>query len=176
MPSLPPQIGGTLPAAFGKPGALPHLRLLNVWGNQLSGTLPAAWWAPLPSLCTSCLACPKSLTPPVAYTQVIVPIEDVPVTRWHMFPCMAQDGSACSGAHHQGTAQFGQARCLKLGLCWGGRGADGSLAALSSVYVSQNQLHGPVPPEWSQPGRFAPLTELLLMSSGGGVHQAAFCP
>ncbi len=40
------QIGGTLPAAFGKPGALPHLQLLNVWGNQLSGTLPAEWWLP----------------------------------------------------------------------------------------------------------------------------------
>ncbi len=39
------QLGGTLPAAFGRPGALGRLWLLNIWGNQLSGTLPASWYA-----------------------------------------------------------------------------------------------------------------------------------
>ena len=39
--------------------------------------------------------------------------------------------------------------------------------------MSQNHLRGPVPREWGQPGRFAPLAELLLMSSGGGAVPTA---
>ncbi|KAK9837071.1 hypothetical protein WJX81_000631 [Elliptochloris bilobata] len=83
------EIVGTLPLAWGKPGALKSLQLLNIWGNLISGTLPASW------------------------------------------------------------------------------GANGSLGALDSMYISQNMLRGRVPSEWGQ-GSFAPLRELLLMSSGGG--------
>ncbi len=37
------QIVGTLPLAWGRPGALKSLQLLNIWGNLISGTLPPTW-------------------------------------------------------------------------------------------------------------------------------------
>lgn len=53
-----------------------------------------------------------------------------------------------------------------------GRGGNGSLGALASLYVAQNKLRGRVPREWGQAGYFAPLRELLLTSSGGGARRA----
>lgn len=39
------QIVGTLPLAWGRPGALKSLQLLNIWGNLISGSLPPSWCA-----------------------------------------------------------------------------------------------------------------------------------
>ncbi len=179
------QIGGTLPAAFGKRGSLPRLQLLNVWGNQLSGTLPADWWLPrlshaAPRACHTLHSLPGGRTLLPAYLQTCACSE---ASMLHTvcnarhaavaFNCDAHSLHLDKQAHAWHLDKTRQEVHGRQPRCAGsGRGADGSLAALSSILVSQNHLRGPVPPEWGQPGRFAPLAELLLMSSGGGACNA----
>ncbi|PRW39362.1 serine threonine- kinase [Chlorella sorokiniana] len=130
-------LNGTLPAAYGAPGALPRLLSLVLSNNQLSGTLPPEWGEPgaFPALSLLALGSNQltgELPPEPALPSLLI-------LRLH--------NNDLTGT---------------LPPAWG---TNSSMPHLRVASLQGNRLSGPLPKEWAESGKLMELEEVHLQDN-----------